>query len=109
VRSRVVRLSGTASDESAVRDVYIFVGNDKVFFKPSQDTAGSSVLSFEAEVPLSNGLNYISVVAEETANLFTRETIAIRRDREDGMAYLQPHALNGEPELIGARPKESEF
>jgi hypothetical protein len=108
VRSEHILLRGKASDESRVRDVYIMVGNNKVFFKPSREP-GSSEISFEAEVPLKNGLNYVSVVAEETSDLFTSETIAIRRDREDGMAYLLPRAFNGDPEPLGAMPKTGEF
>ncbi len=100
VRTGTIKLNGKATDESSVRDVYIFVGNDKVFFKPGNRTSAQSELPFEAEVPLKNGLNYISVVAEESANLYTRETIAIRRDREDGVSYLMPKAFDEEPKPI---------
>ncbi|MCP4676487.1 MAG: PDZ domain-containing protein [Deltaproteobacteria bacterium] len=104
VRSKTVRIRGNATDETQVRDVYIFVGNDKVFFKPNLNPERTGELAFEAELPLKNGLNYISVVAEETADLYTRQVVVIRRDRSDGMSYLLPTSPNGEPELLGVIP-----
>ncbi len=107
VRSPIVRIRGKASDEARVRDVYIFVGNDKVFYKPNASLGTKGELTFDAELPLKNGLNYVSVVAEETADLYTRNVIAIRRDRTDGMSFLLPRSLNGEPTPLGVVPIES--
>ncbi len=108
VRTPTVSIRGNATDETRVRDVYIFVGNDKVFFKPNVNPEQTGELAFEAELPLKNGLNYISVVAEETADLYTRRVVVIRRDRNDGMSFLLPTSPNGEPELIGVIPVVSE-
>ncbi|MCP4606825.1 MAG: SH3 domain-containing protein [Proteobacteria bacterium] len=104
VQSPTISIRGKAVDEARVRDVYIFVGTNKVFFKPNADPTNPGELSFEAELPLDHGLNYVAVVAEETADLDTREVITIRRDGPDGMSYLQPRAPNGEPEPLGVIP-----
>ncbi len=104
VQSSKVTIRGKAVDESNVRDIHIFVGNDKVFFKPNSDPSNPKDLSFEAELPLKNGLNYIAVVAEETAKLYSREDIMIRRDNPDGMSYLLAHTLHGDPEPLGVVP-----
>jgi carboxyl-terminal processing protease len=101
VRQPAIRIRGRAHDESRVRDVYVFVGEDKVFFKPNTDSARPGVLEFEAELPLEKGLNYITVVAEETADLDTRQVFAVRRDRLDGMGFVASRMLNGKPEALG--------
>jgi carboxyl-terminal processing protease len=106
VQSPTVRISGRAVDEAKVRSVYIFVGDEKVFFKSNTDLRRPWDLSFEADLPLKNGLNYLTIVAEETADLGTRDVIAIRRDRPDGMAFLLPRSFNGEPEPLGVVPKQ---
>ncbi len=101
--SETIRFRGTATDETAVRDVYIFVGDDKLFFKSNQ-TRTPEALTFEAELPLKNGINYITVVAEETAELEARKIIAVRRDRQDGMPYVMSRTPDADPELLGVFP-----
>lgn len=101
VRQPTIAIHGSASDEARVRDVYVFVGEDKVFFKPNTDRQNPGHLEFEAEIPLEMGLNYITVVAEETADLDTRLVFAVRRDRLDGMGFVASRALNGKPEALG--------
>lgn len=106
VKTPTVRLRGRATDEEKVRDVYIFVGEDKVFFKPNTSSENPGELRFEAELPLEYGINYVAVVAEETAELDTREVLTIRRDREDGMAYLLSRSPTGKPKPLGVKPLE---
>ncbi len=94
-----VTIRGRAMDENRIRDVYVWVGEDKVFFQPG----GGHSLEFEAEIPLAQGLNFVTVVAEETADLITRQVLAIRRDGADGMPYVASRSLKGEPEPLGVR------
>lgn len=102
-----IRIRGKATDESAVRDVYIFVGDDKRYFKSTKDSALPNELTFEAEVPLENGINYITIVAEESAELETRRILAVRRDRKDGMPYLLNRLVNSEAEPLGVFPQNA--
>ncbi len=103
VRRSTIRLTGRATDESRVRDIYIYVGDSKVFFKPNTDPDNPRELEFVAEVEIKKGLNYITIVAEETPALDTRKVIAVRRDRVDGMPFVR--AWNRpEPEPIGILP-----
>ncbi len=101
VRSDTITLKGRVSDDKNVRDVYIFVDEQKVFFKSNTDATDPTEVTFEAELPLKHGVNYVMIVAEETSDLDAREIIAIRRDRPDGMAFFSPKFPNGEPEPIG--------
>jgi carboxyl-terminal processing protease len=105
VRLSAITIRGKATDEKRVRNVYIFVGDDKVYFKPNTDTEKPGELSFEAELPLKNGINYITIFAEETAALDTRKIIVIRRDAPSGMPYFHAQSLNGEPELVQVVPE----
>ncbi|MCK9459982.1 MAG: S41 family peptidase [Proteobacteria bacterium] len=99
-----VRISGRASDSDKVRDVYIFVGDEKVFFKANTDPANPGELSFAADVALEPGMNFVTVVAEESAELDARRVIAVRRDRVDGMPFIRSRSLNGPAETLGVLP-----
>lgn len=104
VRGESVEISGSAQDESRVRDIYVFVKDDKVYFQHNPADGTPAAMRFSTEVPLEPGFNLVTVVAEETADLDTREVIAVRRDREDGMPYLGSQRPNGDPEPLGVRP-----
>jgi carboxyl-terminal processing protease len=104
VQQGTVRISGVATDTEKVRDVYIFVGDDKVYFKANTDKGRPQELSFVADVAIKPGMNYITIVAEESAQLDTRHVIAVRRDRVDGMPFVGSRSLNGPAEPLGALP-----
>lgn len=105
-KSDIIKIKGRAQDETRVRDVYIFVDNDKRFYADNSDTDHPKDIAFEAELPLRNGINYITVVAREDADLETRKIIAVRRDRADNMPYLLSRSLNvdNEAELLDVLP-----
>jgi carboxyl-terminal processing protease len=103
-KSDQIRIHGRALDESKVRDVYIFVGNEKKFFAENLDKKNPGSLSFEAELPLKPGINYITLVAEENADLEMREVIAIRRDREDSMPFVLSRTSADESIPLGVFP-----
>jgi carboxyl-terminal processing protease len=87
-----------------VRDVYVFVGDDKVYFKANTDPAKPGELSFAADVALEPGMNFVTVVAEESAELDARQVIAVRRDRVDGMPFTRSRSPNGPPDPLGVLP-----
>ncbi|MFO8070313.1 MAG: MXAN_5808 family serine peptidase [Polyangia bacterium] len=103
-----VEISGRAKDESRVRDIYIFVKDDKVYFQHNPADGTPAAIRFSTEVPLEPGFNLVTVVAEETADLDTREVIAVRRDREDGMPYLGSQKPSGDPAPLGVRPARAD-
>ena len=65
-------LQGTASDDTQVEDVYIFVSNRdakienrKVYYKSNRSSNTTSSMLFEARIPLWPGNNRVTVVARE--------------------------------------------
>lgn len=72
-------LSGVARDPKALRDVYLFVNDQKVYFHTSPATAPETEVPFSAEFPLKIGNNHVLVVASEDADLNGRRTMVIHR------------------------------
>lgn len=87
-RSRSLKLTGKATDDARIRDVYIFVGARKVFYQANTGDAKS--LGFTAEAPLEPGINYVNVFARENQDVVTRFTFVVRRDGEDGSLLETP-------------------
>lgn len=88
-RSKTLKLSGKANDDSRIRDLYIFVGARKVFYQ-SNPGADTKALEFATEVPLEPGINYVSVFARENQDVVTRQTFVVRRDAADGALLETP-------------------
>ncbi len=82
VDSERFTLTGAASDPAKLRDLYIFVNDQKVFFR----TAGNKSvdkLDFTTSFSLKPGNNTVLVVAREDDELIGRKTLIIHRgDRE---------------------------
>jgi carboxyl-terminal processing protease len=87
-KTRMLKLTGKATDDARIRDVYIFVGAKKVFYQANRGDA--KVLDFAAEVPLEPGMNYVSVFARENQDVVTRDTFVVRRDGESGELLKTP-------------------
>jgi carboxyl-terminal processing protease len=92
VEADTFKLSGSAqlppsADPTArLRDVYIFVNDEKVFFRVVPDPAtgsttapGSGRLDFSADLPLKAGQNVVTVFAREDQELQTRRSVVIFR------------------------------
>ena len=105
-QTETIHIRGKVEDETVVRDLYIFVDNDKRFFAANTDPAVPKSMTFDAALPLKNGLNYITVVVEEDGDLETREVIAVRRDGDDRMPYLLSRSIsmNDEADPLGVLP-----
>jgi carboxyl-terminal processing protease len=97
-KANLLGLKGVATDDTRIRDVYIFVGARKVFYTSSPKDQGS--LEFSAEVPLEPGTNYVNVFARENHDIITRQTFVVRRDAEDGsLLETQTHDRGAWDEL----------
>ncbi|MBN2343962.1 MAG: PDZ domain-containing protein [Deltaproteobacteria bacterium] len=101
VRSDHIVIKGIARDDNTVKDLYIFNNEDKVYFATNKGPS----LPFTASVPLDNGINFVTIIAEETADLETRHTFVIRRDKKDGMPYISSIDIEGTPEPLGILPQ----
>jgi carboxyl-terminal processing protease len=90
VETDTFRLSGSAllppsaDPEARLRDVYIFVNEEKVFFRVVPDGANgpstaSGRLDFTTDLPLKPGQNVVTVFAREDQELQSRRTVVIFR------------------------------
>jgi carboxyl-terminal processing protease len=95
VESDTFKLSGSAllppsaDPDARLRDVYIFVNDEKVFFRVVPDpghgpaaagaAAGSSRLDFSTDLPLKPGQNVVTVFAREDQELQARRSVVIFR------------------------------
>ncbi|MEJ7600079.1 MAG: S41 family peptidase [Kofleriaceae bacterium] len=82
------KLTGTASDDTQVDDVYVSVSNvsskierRKVFYQSNRGTRTPSRLAFAASIPLWPGSNRITVVARESERVKATQTLWIYRAR----------------------------
>jgi carboxyl-terminal processing protease len=86
VEGDTFRLQGTASVPPSVdgagaklRDVYVFVNEQKVFFKVVPESAAAAKLDFQTDLPLKPGNNVVTVFAREDDEFQTRRTVVIYR------------------------------
>src|SRR5690606_17387453 len=89
-RQDKIRISGRASDEQQVLDLYVFAGINKVFYKSNRNGSAHREASFETEIPLQPGVNYITVVVRERDDVTTRQTLVVRRDGPNGELLETP-------------------
>jgi carboxyl-terminal processing protease len=79
------RLSGAATvppslDESSrLRDVFVFVNDQKVFFRVVPEETGAQKLEFQTDLPLQPGQNLVTVVAREGEEFQSRRSLAVFR------------------------------
>jgi carboxyl-terminal processing protease len=85
VEGDVFRLSGSASvppsadEASRLRDVFVYVNDQKVFFKVVPEDEGATKLDFQADLPLKPGQNLVTVVAREDEEFQTRRSVVVFR------------------------------
>jgi len=75
--SERMQISGTAVDKAGLRDLYIFVNEQKVFFEAARE-AGAPI-KFAADVPLKPGNNAIVIVAREDQDFTARRVLVVHR------------------------------
>jgi len=103
VDGETIRITGTAvlpasaDPDARLRDVFIFVNEQKVFFKVQPDTGHSSRMDFTTEIPLKPGNNAIHVFAREDEEFYSSRSLVVYR--------RLPPALATEANR-GAKPEE---
>jgi carboxyl-terminal processing protease len=103
VDGETLRLTGSATlppstnPDARLRDVFIFVNDQKVFFKVQPDTGRSSRLEFSTDIPLKPGNNAIHVFAREDEQFYSSRSLVVYR--------RAPAALATEANR-GAKPEE---
>jgi len=98
-----VHVTGHASDDRILRDVYIRVWNrdakvgmKKVFYQSNRGAGDRTKLDFEADVPLWPGSNMVQVFARESNEVQSLDTVVVLK-RSTGLV-AQP-APTGEPRV----------
>lgn len=98
-----IRLDGVASDEQALRDVFITVYNpsrnlfghqEKVFYQAAADPQ-SGKLAFDAEVPLTPGNNLIEITARESDDVVATRQMWVLRTSGLVEARREEASING--------------
>ena len=79
-----VHITGHATDDHLVRDVYVRVWNrnakipvKKVFYQPNRLTGDRSKMDFEADIPLWPGSNLVQVFARESNDVQSLQTVVV--------------------------------
>jgi carboxyl-terminal processing protease len=85
-----LKLHGAASDDTKVRDVYVFVGSRKVFYQSNRGASDPTKQKFEAALPLRPGINFVTVVARESNDVASHKSFIVRRDGPDGKLLDTP-------------------
>jgi carboxyl-terminal processing protease len=80
------RLQGTASvnpgadpGSARLRDVFVYVNDQKVFFKVVPETTSQARMDFATDVPLKPGNNVVTVFAREDDEFQTRRSVVVYR------------------------------
>ncbi len=59
--------------------MFVFVSEQKVFFKAAPEATNASTLGFQTDLPLRPGNNVVTVFAREDDELQTRRTVVVYR------------------------------
>jgi len=85
VDADTIRLSGSAvvpptlDESSRLRDVFVFVNDQKVFFKVVPEETGAKKMEFQTDLPLKPGQNLVTVVAREDEEFQSRRSLVVFR------------------------------
>ena len=79
------QVSNSEVDAAKLRDMYVFVNEQKVFFHTTGDKPEEKI-TFTSEFPLKPGNNTVTIVAREDDELLGRKTLVIRRNGGDNSA-----------------------
>jgi carboxyl-terminal processing protease len=98
-------LSGVATDQDPMRDLYVFVNDQKVFFKSgggSEDGPGQ--IKFNADFALKPGNNTVVVVAREGQDFLARKLLVIHRRAAAPELAQKAAKVSVAPEIPPATP-----
>ncbi len=86
VEGETLKLQGSATVPASVdgsggrlRDVFVYVNDQKVFFKVVPESAGASKLEFTTDLPLKPGNNLVTVFAREDEEFQSRRSMVVYR------------------------------
>ena len=85
-----IAIRALARDDQIVRDVYVFVGTRKVFYRSNRGSATPAECRVEAVLPLRPGINYVMIFARESDDSISRRSFVVRRDGPDGSLLETP-------------------
>ncbi len=86
-------LSVSVTGRRPVRDVYVFVNEQKVFFHAA--AKGEDPITFERSLPLKPGNNSVLIVAREDDNYSAKRSfVVLRRGSDDEVAKRTAHEAN---------------
>jgi carboxyl-terminal processing protease len=88
---------GVAGAQTKLRDLFIFVNEQKVFFKVVPDASGSAKFEFSTDVPLKPGNNVITVFAREDEEFQGRRSLFVNRRNPAEVAQGGAKPLQGTP------------
>jgi len=77
--SGAATLPPSADPKARLRDLFVYVNDQKVFFKVQPEGATASRLEFSTDVPLKPGNNFITVHAREDEEFQSYRSIAVYR------------------------------
>ena len=98
----LLKLHGAASDDTRVRDLYVFVGSRKVFYQSNRGASDPTKQKFEATLPLRPGVNFVTVVARESNDVASHKSFIVRRDGPDGKLLDTPKSDEDDDLFHGA-------
>lgn len=110
-----LRITGTASDETRIQDVYIFVRNPdakiearKIFYRSNRKAKKQRRLDFAVDVPLWPGPNYVTVFARESNDTQAQEmAIIFRKDAKKAVAKSSAKRAAGAAKSVRRAPNPS--
>jgi len=79
-------LPPSADPEARLRDLYVFVNDEKAFFKVAPQGAEDVKLDFTTDLALKPGLNQITIFARESEEFMTRRAVSVFRKSSAAVA-----------------------
>jgi hypothetical protein len=74
-----VRIKGRVNHPSRVRDLMVFVGDRKLLYESNRNSRTVDKMSFNIDVPLEDGSNYVMIVARYDDKTLSTFPVFVRR------------------------------
>lgn len=85
-----LQVKGKVTDDDRLRDLYIYVNARKVHYQAVPKSKLARELAFDTTVPLTPGINFVTVVARESNDVVSTRTLVVRNDAPDGSLQKTP-------------------
>lgn len=82
----MLEIAGTVEDDKALKDIMIYAGGKKVFYKAAPAGQKLTQLTFSAKIPLEEGANFISIQARDKRELMNQKILSIMGQSPDNLA-----------------------